>query len=144
MGILFAVIGCVSLGISLEVFWTSLDNYFKTKDVRLIGKSYLWMFLIYALVPFIYLFVLHFFGNNSIFIRAIIYMFAFFVLEYCTGLIIKLIVGKSPWNYSGYTINFFGKHIKSEINGLVCLQYAPIWYLYGLFFEYCFKILINI
>jgi len=40
----------------------------------------------------------------NIFIKAIIYMFAFYLLEFSSGYIIRMITGVSPWNYRGYNI----------------------------------------
>jgi len=143
MGLLETIIGFVLMGITLEVFWTSIFNYKKTKNPRLIGHTYLWMFLIYSVVPFIYIFVLNNL-NSSIYLRSIIYMVSFYLLEFIFWYLIRKFVGVSPWDYSNYFIKIFGKKYKSNFLGLVCVEYAPIWYLYGVVGELYFLFLINL
>ena len=36
------------VGISVEVFFTSIHDYIKTRDIAFRGRSYLWMFPIYG------------------------------------------------------------------------------------------------
>ena len=134
----------IVVGITLEVFWTSIINSIRTKDRKLTGKTYLWMFPIYALVPFIYILGIRYMQDINIFIKAIIYMFAFYLLEFTSGYVIKKIMGVSPWNYRGYDIKIFGKEHKANYKGLICLEYAPVWYLYGIMGEYFIKFLMNL
>lgn len=144
MNILQIMASFIAVGITLEVFWTAIINSIKSKDRKLTGKTYLWMFPIYALVPFIYLFGIKYFQDISIFIKAIIYMFMFYLLELATGYIIRKIVGISPWNYRGYDIKIFEKEYKANFKGLICLEYAPVWYLYGIMGEYFIKFLMSL
>lgn len=143
MAILRTIIGFVLLGITMEVFWTSILNSIKTKNPRLTGKTYLWMFPIYAIVPFIYIFVLKYFPEINIFIRGIIYMFSFYFLELISGFLIKKMVGVSPWNYKGRSIKIFSKKYKLNFLGLIYIEYAPIWYLYGIIGEIYFIFLMK-
>ena len=144
MNIIQIIISFIVVGVTLEVFWTSIINSIKSKDRKLTGKTYLWMFPIYAIVPFIYIFGLHYFQDINIFIKALIYMFAFYLIELISGYIIKKIMGVSPWNYRGYSIKIFGEKYKANYKGLICLEYAPIWYLYGIMGEYFIKFLMNL
>ncbi len=144
MALIQTIIGFVLIGITMEVFWASILNSIKTKNPRLTGETYLWMFLIYAIVPFIYIFVLAHFQGTNIFIKGIIYMFAFYLLEFVSGFLIKKAVGVSPWNYEDYSIKIFGKKYKSNLYGLICLEHAPIWYLYGIMGEFYFIFLMNL
>lgn len=141
MNLLVTIAGFVLGGITLEVFWTSISNYRRKKDFRLKGHSYLWMFPVYAIVPFIYMFSLNFLSDYSIFIRGLFYMFAFYLLEYLSGYLIKKIIGQSPWDYSNRSIKIFGKKFKSNFHGLICLEYGPVWYIYGILFEFYFLFL---
>lgn len=134
----------IVVGITLEVFWTSIINSIRTKDRKLTGKTYLWMFPIYAIVPFIYIIGIKHMYDINIFIKAIIYMFAFYLLEFSSGYLIKRITGVSPWNYRGYSIKIFGKEYKANYKGLICLEYAPVWYLYGIMGEYFIKFLTSL
>lgn len=144
MNLIQIMISFIVVGITLEVFWTSIINSIKNKDRKLTGKTYLWMFPIYALVPFIYIFGIRYMQDINIFIKAIIYMFAFYLLEFTSGYIIKKIMGVSPWNYRGYDIKIIGKEYKANYKGLICLEYAPVWYLYGIMGEYFIKFLMNL
>ena len=145
MNLVQIMIAFVLAGITLEVFWTSILNAMKNGDHRkLTGISYLWMFPIYATVPLIILFIMNKFGNLNIFLRAIIYMVSFYAIEYISGYIIKKIMGVSPWNYRGYYIKIFKKEYKANYKGLICLEYAPVWYLYGIMGEYFIKFLISL
>jgi len=80
----------------------------------------------------------------NIFMKAIIYMLAFYLLEFISGYVIKIIMGVSPWNYRGYNIKIFGKEYKANYKGLICLEYAPIWYIYGIAGEYLIKFLMSL
>ena len=142
MAILEVIFGFVLMGITLEIFWTSIIDSTKKGDLKLTGKTYLWMFPVYAIVPLIYILILPEFNHTNIFFRGIIYMFSFYLLEFISGWLIKKLVKVSPWDYEGYSINIFGKKYKSNINGLICLEYAPIWFLYGILGEFYFKFLI--
>ena len=144
MALIQTIIGFVLAGITMEVCWTSILNFIKTKNPRLTGETYLWMFPIYAVVPFIYIFVLSQFQTANIFLKGIIYMTGFYLLEFITGYLIKKAVGVSPWNYEDFSIKIFGKKYKSNLKGLICLEYAPIWYLCGIIGEFYFKFLMGL
>ena len=102
------------------------------------------MFPIYAIVPFVYLFVLGNFQEINIFARGIIYMFNFYLLEFTAGFLIKRLVGKSPWNYEGRSIRMLGKKYKTNFMGLVCLEYALPFYILGIIGEYIYIYLMGI
>lgn len=53
-------------------------------------------------------------------------MVVFFGLEYATGWLIRETVGVSPWNYD---------NARWSIQGLIRLDYAPVWFCLGLIFE---------
>lgn len=144
MNLIQIITSFIVVGITLEVFWTSIINSIKNKDRKLTGKTYLWMFPIYAIVPFIYIFGIKYMQDINIFIKAFVYMFAFYLLEFTSGYIIKKIMGVSPWNYRGYNIKIFGGEYKANYKGLICLEYAPIWFLYGIMGEYFIKFLMSL
>jgi len=141
MTTLKTIIGFVLVGVTMEIFWTSILDAIKNKDPKLTGTSYLWMFPIYAVVPFFYVLVLEYFPDTNIFLKGFIYMSLFYLLEFVSGYIVKTLVGVSPWDYNGYSIKFHGRKYKSNFMGLICLQYAPVWYIYGIIGEYYFNYL---
>jgi uncharacterized membrane protein len=55
-----------------------------------------------------------------------VYTLLIFFTEYTTGLILKLLTGICPWDYSGTPFS---------VSGFIRLDYAPAWFAAGLLFE---------
>lgn len=114
---------CGVFGWCLEIIWTSLDSLHRG-ELKLMGRSSIWMFPIYGMAAIIHpLSVL--FRPLSTFIRGIIYMSGIFSMEYLTGSILKK-KDICPWDYSDARFNY---------HGLIRFDYAPLWFLTGLFYE---------
>lgn len=127
----FAIYGL--LGWSLEIFWTGMGSLLRG-DIKLRGWTYLWMFPIYGLA--ILLEPVHnYIRDWPIFIRGGVYTSLIFTIEYLTGWLLKNIIDTCPWDYS---------HNPLSINGLIRLDYAPVWFIVGLLFEKVHNILVNI
>lgn len=94
-------------------------------DVRLAGRTYLWMFPIYGLAIF-FEYVHDRIWKKHWIIRGFIWLCLIWLIEYTTGGIIRLATGVCPWDYSG---NLF------SVNGLIRLDMAPAWFAVGLIFE---------
>ena len=129
------ILGFIFIGITLEVVATSIMDFIKYRDPRLKGETYLWMLPVYAAVPYIYLFVTSTFKDSGWIVKGFIYMIAFYLLELMAGLIIKALVGVSPWNYKDYRFHF---------KEVICLEYAPVWFIYGVVGEWYYEFLISI
>lgn len=116
-------IQCGMLGWCLEVFWTGLHSFLK-KDPKLMGFSSLRMFPIYGMASFIapLSFILRKLKTVT---RGIIYMLGIFTVEYTSGMYLKK-RGRCPWDYSSSPFH---------INGVIRLDYAPLWFFTGLFYE---------
>ena len=118
-------IKCGLTGCCMELFWTSL-NGMKEKDFKLIGQTSAWMFPIYgmasAIKPISNKLKKH---NRSTVSRGIIYTMGIYAMEYTTGTILKK-KDRCPWDYSKSKFN---------INGLIRLDYAPLWFAVGLMYE---------
>ena len=140
MALWHLMVGSVLFGITIEVLFTSIGDFIKKENLKLQGNSYLWMFLVYALVPFIFMFILSF-DISSIFVRAIFYMMGFYLLELISGEIIKKLTGKCPWNYRSKPIIIFGKKFKTNFKGLINFDFIPFWYIYGLVGEFIYLFL---
>jgi uncharacterized membrane protein len=111
-------------GWGLEIIWTGLGSLLRG-DLMLSGFSYLWMFPIYGLARFLE--PLH----DRLrpwpwYLRGLIWMSAFLVIEYTTGWLLKSILGSCPWNYSGS---------RFSVDGLIRLDYAPAWFFAGFLLE---------
>ncbi len=113
------------LGWGLEILWTGLGSALRG-DVRLSAGTYLWMFPIYGLAVFME--VLH--DNIRSWpwpFRGVMWVLVIWGIEYATGGAIRTITGVSPWNYSGAT--------PWQLDGLIRLDMAPLWFVTGLMFE---------
>ena len=129
------IIGFIFIGVTMEVVCTSIMDFIKLRGPRLKGETYLWMLPVYAAVPFIYVFIERILPNLVWWQKGFVYMIAFYLLELIAGLIIKALVGVSPWNYKNYRFHFME---------VICLEYAPVWFNYGIIGEMYYEFLIAI
>lgn len=121
---MFSFIKCGIVGWGLEVFWTGFQAMLHG-DTRLTGHSSLWMFPIYGMAAAIAPAYEILKPLNFVF-RGLIYMMCIFAVEYITGTILKS-MNLCPWDYSRAALN---------VDGLIRLDYAPIWFCVGLLFEW--------
>lgn len=124
--LLSLIFACI--GITTEVIFTSLTNVYNNYfahgiiDWALGGKTYLWMFFIYMIIPLLFKIFYPFVEKYSIFIRALIAVFFVYLIEFSTGLILEITTGVCPWKYKT------GWHIM----GYIRLDYFPFWYVFAL------------
>ena len=102
----------------MEVIATSVMDYFTLRDPRMKGETYLWMVPIYAVVPYIYVFLTGVMTDLHWSVKGLVYMIAFYLLELIAGLHIKALVGVPPWNYEQKKYNLWG---------VICLDYGIVW-----------------
>lgn len=112
------------LGVSFEVLWVSILDFINQRNKKLKGHSSIWMYLVYGCSYFVILFVTTYFGQYNFFIRGLIYMFLFYLIEFTSGFILKKSMDAAPWDYALTK--------KYHFNGLICLEYAPLWFFAGL------------
>lgn len=114
---------CGTTGWCLEIIFTSLHNT-AGNNRKLIGNTSIWMFPIYGfaclLRPLCKLI-----KEKSLLFRGSIYTVCIFIAEYVSGTLLRRIHA-CPWDYSESPRN---------INGLIRLDYAPLWFVVGLLFE---------
>lgn len=60
------------------------------------------------------------------FVRGAIYVIGCFAVEYATGWLIKQLSGTIPWDYSAN---------RWHVHGLIRLDYAPAWFVFGFLLE---------
>lgn len=114
---------CGLTGWCMEILFTSVGSLRK-KDWRLIGQTSVWMFPIYGMafcIRPIYEKIKH----VPALIRGAFYSVGIFSFEYLSGSLLRK-HGLCPWDYSGE---------KTNVNGLIRLDYAPFWMAAGLLFE---------
>ena len=113
----------------MEVFWTGMCALIN-RDFKLRASTSIWMFFIYGMVVFlepVYLLMQSF----PMVIRGIVYALCIFSGEYITGGALKL-ANLCPWDYT---------HCRYNVQGVIRLDYAPVWFAAGLIFEQVFVIL---
>jgi len=121
------------LGLLAEVLWNGFGSMIKG-DVLLRGTTCIWMFPIYGLAVFlepIYCRIKHL----PLMVRGGIYMLLIFAVELISGLLLRFILGECPWNYVSKT---------SSICGIITLEYAPVWFVYGILFEKAHDVILRI
>ena len=118
------------LGLFLEIMWTSLMS-FLDKDYRLIGRTSVWMFFIYGSALFFEPVCILLAPLPTV-VRGAVYALIIFAFEYAAGLALSM-ANICPWDYSTSRYN---------INGIIRLDYAPLWFGVGLLFEgICFLLI---
>lgn len=116
---------CGLTGWCMEVFWTGLGSAFK-KDKKLTSMTSIWMFPIYGTAVIIEPISKKLCGKKAnTLCRGTIYALMIFATEFLTGSILKK-RDCCPWDYSKAKLN---------INGIIRLDYLPVWFLVGLIYE---------
>jgi hypothetical protein len=113
--------GC--LGITCEIFMVAFSNLitgtqlFNEPIWSLTGKSYVWMFPIYALIPVLGGPIMKKFKALPLIIRLFIYAGIIYIVEFSSGFLLEQLTGKCPWEYTT------GWHLM----GYIRLDYIPLW-----------------
>lgn len=111
------------IGWALEIFWTGL-HAFRVRNLKLMGNSSLWMFPIYGSAAFLSP-IMQRIRNAPLLGRGVVYMSCIFLGEYVSGILLKR-RDMCPWDYS---------RTPWQVNGVIRLDYAPVWFLVGLLYE---------
>jgi hypothetical protein len=116
------------LGWCAEIVWTALLDFLRTRDVRLAGTSYLWMFPIYGSIAFLYEPVHDAVRDAPVGFRALVWAVGFTAVEWASGWAIARVTGKCPWDYVAAGARF-------AANPYVRWDYFPLWAAVGLALE---------
>lgn len=133
---------CGTAGWCLEILFTSAESVI-TQDWRLMGKTSLLMFPIYglgALLGPLCRMADHWLDagiwemgrvsvRDLVFRHGMLDMVLIFLAEYLFGTFLRFF-GICPWDYTGRPMN---------VNGLIRLDFAPLWFGTGLLFEWITK-----
>lgn len=114
------------LGWCNEIVFTAITGFANNRDWRLAGKSYLWMFPIYALIGPLYEPMHDLIRAYPVFVRFSVWALGFTVVELITGWSIARMIGRSPWDYSSS---------RFAINSYIRWDYIPLWGIAGLLLE---------
>ena len=125
------------LGWCFEVVWTAVSEKVSggQRDWQLTGHTYLWMFPIYGLLAPMGEPVHNFIRPHIWPLRGLVYLIGIWSVEFATGWLLKKLTGKCPWGYS---------HLRGNIQGMIALEYAPVWFLFGLGFERVHDVLLEL
>lgn len=123
----FAIYGL--LGICFEVTWVAIVRLVQGNDpqISLRGHSFLWMIPIYGLLSPGYEPIHNRVRHWFFMFRWAIYGVGIMLAEYITGWILLHLTGHCPWDYSSWS--------RWHIQGLVRLDFFPIWATLGLALE---------
>lgn len=114
---------CGALGWCMEILWTGLHSLFEGR-LTMMGKTSLLMFPIYGCASVIGP-VYRRISRFPVLLRGSLYTVGIFCTEFVSGSVLKLF-HICPWDYS---------HSPWNYKGLIRLDYAPLWFAAGLFFE---------
>ena len=112
---------CGILGWCIEIIWTAFHGI-KSKNNKFIGYTSIIMFPIYGLASVIKPISLKL---KKMKMPTIVYSIGIFMVELITGSILKK-TNNCPWDYSDKKYN---------INGVIRIDYAPLWCIVGVIFE---------
>ena len=88
------------------------------------ARTSIWMFPIYGMACFLTP-LCRLLRKRNFLVRGMVYTCCIFTGEFLSGSLLKR-HGACPWDYS---------HAKYNINGVIRLDYAPLWFGAGLLFE---------
>lgn len=114
---------CGAIGWCMEILWTGLHSLLEGR-FTMMGKTSLLMFPIYgcaSVIGPVYKRIARF----PVALRGSLYTIGIYFTEFVSGAFLK-IFHICPWDYSSSPWNY---------KGLIRLDYAPLWFVAGLFFE---------
>lgn len=124
----------VAVGLACEVVFTALCDFRKTRDLRLMGYTYVWMVPIY-LVVYPALCILY--PRVSAWawpLRGAFYVALIYAVEYSSGWVLRKATGECPWE-RGY------RGSRWSVSDLIRLDFAPGWLLAAFVYEWVFRVL---
>lgn len=115
------------IGITTEVVFTAFSNLVISilentpLNWSLTGKTYVWMFFIYALIPFLFKLLNPIFFGKPYLFKVGLAVLIIYIVEFSSGMLLKLLLGACPWEYTT------GMHVM----GVIRLDYLPAWILFA-------------
>lgn len=117
--------GCV--GVTVEIFFTAIYDIIQQPNLGLAlkGHSYIWMFPLYGLTAITFPPLVKRLDSLKWWGRGMIFGIGILMVEYIVGGLLRYCTGICPWEYrQGY-----------HINGLIRLDYYPLWFLFSVAVE---------
>lgn len=128
---LFTYLFFACFGITAEIFFVAFGNLITQTQLwdeplwSLTGKTYVWMFPIYMLIPIIAGSLFDKVRDWHIVLRLLLYVSMIYLVEFSSGFLLEQITGKCPWEYTT------GWHIM----GYIRLDYLPSWTFFAFIIE---------
>ena len=120
--VIFGILGWI-----MEILWTGINSLIK-RNFKLTSSTSIWMFFIYGAAAFLSP-VCDLVSPFPVLLRGGVYVVCIFAAEFVSGSMLKQI-NVCPWDYS---------HNKYNINGVIRLDYMPVWFTAGMIFEFVHK-----
>jgi uncharacterized membrane protein len=114
------------LGWCAEVVFTGIHDFVRNRDNRLPSRTSIWMFPVYGLLSPLYEPLHDAVRDRPVPVRAAVYALGLMATEYSSGVVLRALLGRAPWDYSS---------AKRHIDGLVRPDYFPLWAAFGLALE---------
>jgi len=133
----FIILFFACFGMTCEIFFVAFQNLinqtplFEESLWSLTGKTYVWMFPIYALIPVLGKLLFEKLSKYPLLVRSLTYTTLIFLVEFSSGFLLEAITGKCPWEYTS------GWHIM----GYIRLDYTPAWMVFSIVIESLYKYL---
>ena len=128
---IFLVIFFAAFGIATEVYFTAFVNLIYDSPLcgkpkwALTGVSYVWMSLIYGLIPLFGNVLVRPMQKYNIVLRLLTYVAVIYAVEFSSGYLLQLVTGRCPWHYTeGW-----------QIMGLIRLDFFPAWLFFAFLLE---------
>ena len=127
--------GC--FGMASEICFVAFGNLVSGTSLwneplwSLTGKTYVWMFPIYMLIPLIGGRLFKMMLKYPLLTRLITYTAIIFSVEFAAGFLLDEFTGKCPWEYTAGW----------EVMGYIRLDFAPAWMAFSFIVEYLFRYL---
>ena len=138
----FLVYGVI--GWCAEIVWTAAHDFLTGSRVdpvdpsmkvpltpperwRLSGSTYLWMFPLYGAGGLLFEPLHDALRLHPWPLRGLTWMVLIFLVEYASGWALRRLTGRCPWDYT---------YARFNVDGLIRLDYAPVWFVFGLILEY--------
>jgi uncharacterized membrane protein len=119
----YLLYGC--LGWAMESFFTGAFSL-AGGDRNATSKSYLWMHPIYGGTGLLLEWLHDRLARWPLAARLAAYVGVIYAAEYTSGLALRKVIGRCPWDYGRNGVN---------LHGLIRLDYAPAWAAVALAFE---------
>jgi uncharacterized membrane protein len=131
---LFLCLFFACFGATTEVFFVAITNLINQSPYcneplwSLTGKTYVWMLLIYALIPVIVSPIIEKISAWNLLFRLLFYTILILIVEFVAGFTLEQLTGKCPWEYTT------GWHFM----GYIRLDYIPAWMFFSFLIEYLY------